>query len=188
MTSNQQNRINILLANTPNHIKSRFKYDKTAVISITHFDIAENICAEITRILGTDITILDAFACVGGNTVAFARNFASVFAVELDKNRHNMLVSNLWLFSLKANTICADIFSVDIVADVVFIDPPWDTTDKQKRITIGGKYITDVIAKFDAKLYVLKLPIDYDLGEFADYDITTDKYDQPNRMIIAYLQ
>lgn len=205
-STDKKNRIHKLLYTTKASIKEQFVYDDVGVISMTHFAISEDICARIRAIcseLGiSEPRILDAFACIGGNTIPFCANFADVTAIELNASRFRMLLHNLGLFydmsasarisvneliiegSGKIRVLCCDTtMHVGEHYDVIFVDPPWNGN----VITISEKTISEYIASQRASLYVLKVPHDYDLGEFSTYNITYEIYDLPNRMKIAYL-
>lgn len=83
----------------------------------------------------SNMTIADAYACLGGNTSAFSHAFKSVRAYEIDTKRRKQLELNILnkIGGYYANdnvTVCTDCTDAQegIAAqtqDVVFLDPPW---------------------------------------------------------------
>ncbi len=133
----------------------------------------------ISNININNITITDATAGVGGNTISFCKHFKNVNAIEINDTRYNFLVNNINVYNLKNiklyNDNCLNVIA-DLYHEVVFIDPPW-----------GGKYYKNVnklllkissvkieiiinnllnksITKHPPKLIVLKIPKNYDLS------------------------
>ena len=78
-----------------------------------------------------NMSIADAFACLGGNTYFFAEAFREVSAYEIDETRRTHLIENIRTYYKRNNV---DVF-VDYGVgqhcifkkkhDVVFLDPPW---------------------------------------------------------------
>lgn len=200
-TSEQrQNHIFRMLSTTDSKIKHQFKYDEVALDSITHFDIADDITKNIVAILKSYkpnnhyITILDAFACVGGNTISFCKHGMIVSAIELNEERFKMLSHNVGIFEYHAtlyNTDAVKFLIKRVVSgdkfDAIFIDVPWD------NIIDGILYVGEYSLMFIIELcldsiVVLKLPVDYSLGELVKINnakiISVDVYDEPNKMVI----
>ena len=125
-----------------------------------------------------NITITDATAGVGGNTISFCKHFKNVNAIEINEKRYEYLLNNINVYNLKNiklyNNNCLDVLA-NLYHEIVFIDPPW-----------GGKYYKNVnklllkissvkieiiinnllnksITKYPPKLIVLKIPKNYDL-------------------------
>lgn len=122
-----------------------------------------------------NLTITDATAGVGGNTLSFASTFKSVNAIELDKDRALMLRNNVDVYEynnvIVINDDCVNILK-DINSHIVFIDPPWGGSDyknfKTLRLTLSGvsieKLINRVLKRDLPKIIVLKLPKNYDIN------------------------
>jgi 16S rRNA G966 N2-methylase RsmD len=196
----RQNHIFRMLSTTDSQIKKQFQYDEVALDSITHFDIADDITKNIIETLNSYkgdkpyITILDAFACVGGNTISFCKHGMIVSAIELNEERFKMLSHNIELFSHRAtlyNTDAVKFLIKKVISgdrfDAIFIDVPWD------NIIDGVLYVGEYSLMFIVELcldsiIVLKLPVDYQLGELAKINkvkiISVDIYDEPNKMAI----
>jgi len=134
------------------------------------------------HINSTNITITDAMACIGGDTLSFSQRFAKVNAIEFDKIRFDYLKHNMELFNCKN----IDYYNEDYLKlitklkqDVIYIDPPWGGPEykvkKSIKIKIGETKLEDIcdqiIEKKLCKLLVLKLPYNYDLMELKFHDI-----------------
>lgn len=151
---------------------------------------AENLCLD-------KVTITDAFAGVGGDTLSFGMNFDHVNAIELDKMRYDYLRNNCAVYELKNvkfyNADCMD-HLFELKHNVVFFDPPWGgknyKLEKNIRIKINDIHQEDVIEKlFESKnspeMVVLKLPKNYDLTFFYNKVKNYTTYiHELNKMII----
>jgi hypothetical protein len=143
---------------------------------------------------GREVTITDGTACVGGNTLSFARYFDKVNAVEIDDTRFQMLLRNVALVSASwAAKILQDCDAVEknygeitvmrgdltksfasplLKQDVFFIDPPWGGPDmmRAKAVTfpLGGMPLPTLCMTLRpfCKFVALKLSDNYDLDEF----------------------
>jgi hypothetical protein len=131
----------------------RVQCDEVSLYSVTEGRAAErmtNLIIEELRHLGcvkNDLVITDATACVGGNSLSFARSDAvvRVNAVELSHQRASMLEHNFSLLmpqaSSKGKVYCGDFCALAGISegndkvssvplgsgqqDCVFMDPPW---------------------------------------------------------------
>jgi 16S rRNA G966 N2-methylase RsmD len=131
----------------------------------------------------TDITITDAMACIGGDTLTFSQTFKKVNAVEMDLERYNYLVHNMEVFECKNITFFnknyLEIFK-ELKQDVIYLDPPWGGPEYKNKKTIKIKLgesrleelCDDIIQNKLCKLLVLKLPFNYDLNELKFYNLT----------------
>jgi predicted RNA methylase len=212
------NRLKKLLGNPPRYILNNFRVDAEGLMSMTHMGHANEICANIHSFENdSDLSITDAFAGVGANTIAFARWFRHVNAAEIDDARCSMLRNNLSLVGLRNASVFNGpyqfLMGMDIVAqDVIFFDPPWG--ENYKLRSVSRIHVTDSYPKFigtgveelesliiravrqcDTTRYVVvKLPINYDLGYF-EYrmreiggTILTTYYNPPYSSIIKYVE
>jgi 16S rRNA G966 N2-methylase RsmD len=174
--------------------------DKEALTYITKPSDSEKITAFICDIMcrfnkqPQDITIVDATACAGGDTITFCNKFRIVIPIEENTMRYNHLFNNLSVYNIKnAYPILGDsllmIPQIQKSIDVAFIDPPWGGVSYKKHekleLTFGGHDL-DVAVKmlFDKKkeinLIVLKLPKNYDYDSFENklgnkYEIIINK-------------
>jgi len=128
--------------------------------------------------------VTDATACVGGNTLSFARRFSHVNAVELSAQRARMLQANVDLVGVHdaVTVMNADYITImrSLTQDAVFMDPPWGGPDYLKVASLDmflGPYdVADIIVALTAAIpnaaparpytrYVmLKTPINYNVA------------------------
>jgi hypothetical protein len=124
------------------------------------------------------VDIIDCCACVGGDTMYFARAFKHVHAVELDPLRfqflqHNINVNNFTNVTVH-NESCVGFqekFS-DRNSRVVYFDPPWGGPgyENQNKIDlwIGRSKLVDVCLQWKnhADWVVLKVPFNFNHEQF----------------------
>jgi hypothetical protein len=122
-------------------------------------------------------TITDGTACIGGDTLAFSRNFKSVNSVEYDKTRFEYLKHNMKLFECKNISFYNDSYInlyKSLKQDVIYLDPPWGGPEyknmKTVTLSLGDMKIDelckDIIKNKLCQLIILKLPYNYDLSTF----------------------
>jgi len=157
--------------------------DDVGKYSITLPDKTKIITNLISKYLNSkDIIVTDAMACIGGDTLSFAKEFKSVNAIELDKTRFEYLKHNMSLFNCSNIVFYNDDYLKlinTIKQDVIYIDPPWGGPDyktkKNIKIKIGDKKLEEIcdeiIEKKLCKLLVLKLPYNYDLAELKFHEL-----------------
>jgi predicted RNA methylase len=123
-----------------------------------------------------DLSILDATANVGGDTILFGLNFKHVSSIEINDTNFNALKHNVSLYKFDN----VDIYKGDstslfdnYVSDIVYFDPPWGGPDyktkKELDLYIGDKRIdlfikNDLLsrtASYRPKYIMLKLPFNY---------------------------
>jgi 16S rRNA G966 N2-methylase RsmD len=125
----------------------------------------------------SDITIVDATACVGCDTISFCNNFDVVIPIELDVNRYSDLLHNLETYDVKnaypVNGNCLEkIDEITINIDIIYFDPPWGGSEYKLKdkisLKIGNVELVDVVAKYidRVKMIVLKLPKNFDYDNF----------------------
>lgn len=77
----------------------------------------------------SNLVITDATANVGGSAINFAFQAKYVNAVEIDKKTFDILQNNIDVFNLRNKmTLYNEDYTkimMDLVQDVIFIDPPW---------------------------------------------------------------
>ena len=138
--------------------------------------------------MGDNLVIADGMACVGGNSIAFARTpiFKTVISNELDGSKgvngrvkmlENNLIDVLGLSNVSImNTSILDApFLGDI--DILFLDPEW--SDKKgvskTEITIGDivldKFVETTFMRHQrVKIIALKLPYTYDKSLLSKFN------------------
>lgn len=156
--------------------------DDVGKYSISLPDKSKVICNLISKHVGSnDITITDAMACIGGDTLSFSQTFKNVIAVEMDKIRFEYLKHNMSLFeTTNIEFINNDYVKIKntLKQDVIYIDPPWGGPDyktkKTIKIKIGDETLESIchsiIDQKICKWLVLKLPFNYDLTEFYKFN------------------
>lgn len=179
----------------------KIKIDEGSMILMSSHRLANfitNIIANRLRCMRIEnkyLTILDATANCGGDTVNFAKKFNKVIAVEIDPLRAEYLQNNINVHKLNNVTVVNSDFNkvqMDNV-DILFVDPPWGGEGyKNKtnlRLTLGDTYIEDICNKVNmkyTKLIVLKLPFNYDLSAlFANIMFNSITVDQFGNTIIV---
>jgi 16S rRNA G966 N2-methylase RsmD len=165
------------LENSYNNLKS----DKEGLYSLSHKEDAD-LLSTIIKEKYDDIKILDATSGVGGNSISFGLNFSSVISIEKNKERFNYLVENLNSFKLKNKVINDSFFNhIDEDYELIFIDPPWGGPnykyEKSLSLSMDKKKIIDIVIelKNKNKIVVLKLPFNYDLNEFSNFNYEIHK-------------
>ncbi|KTD55857.1 23S rRNA (uracil-C(5))-methyltransferase RlmCD [Legionella santicrucis] len=80
--------------------------------------------------------ILDAFAGVGGASIAFACEGKQIIAVEYNQQRLNMLIHNAKIYGVASQItpLCASIFDIieSLQFNSVYLDPPWGWPSRNK--------------------------------------------------------
>ena len=140
----------------PEKLRSKLKMDEIASFSVTEANFAEETTELILKHIdikkkdGDRPKIIDATACVGGNSMSFLQQFGTVYSVELDVVRQEMLAYNLGLCKkimerelnrgrlATVRAFCGDFLQLmqesahplSILmssgeCDVIFLDPPW---------------------------------------------------------------
>jgi len=132
----------------------------------------------------TQITITDAMACVGGNTLSFSKTFNTVHANEINITRYQYLVNNMNEYGIKNisfyNNNYLNLINT-LKQHIVFIDPPWGgpiyksqykmdillQTDDNKDVKLYE--MIDDIFKNETKMIIFKLPINHNIDNFKVY-------------------
>ena len=132
-----------------------------------------------------NITITDAMACIGGDTLSFANTFIKVNAIETDKVRFDYLKHNMNLF----NVTNIEYYNEDYLnlyyklkQDVIYIDPPWGGPEykfnNKTTIKLGEYNLVQVVKKIrqlnNSPIFI-KLPGNYDMEEFSHFNYNIDK-------------
>jgi len=156
---------------------SNIKKDKEGSWSLTHKKYADQISELIFNIVGYNNIICDATAGIGGNTISFCKYFKTIIALEKNTSRYELLKDNIKLFNLTNINIYNDscLNFINNNYDVFFFDPPWGGYDykksKQLSLNLDDIKLCDIlnIVKKNSKLCVFKLPSNYNIHEFSNY-------------------
>jgi tRNA G10 N-methylase Trm11 len=139
----------------------------------------------------SDLTVFDATAGVGGDTIVFGQRFGKVIGCELDDNRFKMLENNVNVYELSnvkvVNEDCLNLIFQLNYLDIVYMDPPWGgksyKNEDNLALSIGDKSIESIVVDLldetksksahCLKEIVFKLPKNYDLKYMYDQTRTT---------------
>jgi hypothetical protein len=169
-----------LFADVTPDIRACLKLDSVALFSVTPSWMTKIIATVLLKKFGAQSRITDGTACVGGDTMAFARVFAHVTAVEANAERAAMCAANVAAIGLshKVTVLHANYVDVttDLSQDVVFLDAPWGGPDywRAEKLDLflehGGTPtpLVEICAKVwpHTRGIALKLPINFNADEF----------------------
>jgi len=124
----------------PDAMGKNLLIDEDAKTYISRPDDARKIASIILdTVKSSSITITDATANVGGDTISFAKVFRSVNSVEITSKYAKMLKHNIQQYNLDNVTVYNSDY-LDIMAtlkqDVIYMDPPWTGSGYLKSFTI----------------------------------------------------
>ena len=164
--------------------KTLLKYDKEGLWSITNPDEADQISKIILNKINGNQIIFDGTAGLGGNTLSFAKYFKQVLSIEKDEIRFNLLKDNVESYSLQNITLINDncINHLTTQCDCYFFDPPWGgpnykyqyfTQIKLEEYSLSQ--LVNIIYTYHKKPIFFKLPNNYDLNEFKNFNYNITK-------------
>jgi hypothetical protein len=121
------------------------------------------------------LTITDATACIGGDTLNFANHFGHVHSIEVKDDNFKALTNNVEVYGFENITLHhADstvLFNWN--THVLYIDPPWGGKDYRKHqnldLFISNKridiWLEEVLVRRNRPHYIiLKLPVNYNFN------------------------
>ena len=134
--------------------------------------------------------VVDSTAGVGGNTLSFLKFFKKVIAIEICQIRHEYLVNNINIYE-HDNVECLNMSFCEYYKDnitienpdVIFMDPPWGGIGYKNlnnlQLSLDDIHIEDIVINAlkrfklnddvkKTKLFVLKLPKNYDIEYFYE--------------------
>ena len=168
-----------------NMYPSNFKYDEEGLWSLTLPNDADKISKIIINEFGNNIIILDGTAGLGGNIISFCKYFQYVIGIEYNNDRFNLLKNNIELFKL-CNVELLNNNSTKLILEnqlnkyinCYFFDPPWGGPNykynKYIKLKLGdynlNKLIIIIKKKNNNISVILKLPKNYDLSEFFNFN------------------
>lgn len=204
-----ETRRNALWQSVAAPLREQLQLDSVSLYSVTEDSIADRMTTILANWINPDCTITDGTACVGGNTISFARKFTHVNAVELTHSRCDMLRHNAGILGVGEKISVHEGDYIDLCRslkqDVVFLDPPWGGPD-YKRARKLDLYLGSInIAKLTfnlltwnagefgvprrpaTKLVALKLPYNYNYEalEAAAREVGLNPADCIYKMIIG---
>jgi len=159
--------------------------DEEGLFSISSKNVSKFICNIIKKYLRTtnykNITITDATAGIGGNTICFMKNYGKVNSVEINKTRFNYLKNNVNLYfnsdnsdNYNVNFINQDYLDICKILkqDIIFFDPPWGGKDYKNSdnicLFLSDKNIITLCneLKENTDLIVIKVPKNFNIKKF----------------------
>lgn len=157
--------------------------DEEGLFSVSSKNVSKFICNIIKKYLRTtdykDITITDATAGIGGNTISFMSNYGKVNAVEINKTRFNCLKNNVNLYftrdNLNVEFINQDYLEIykKLEQDIIFFDPPWGGKDYKSNdninLFLSNNNIISICndLKDYTNLIVIKVPKNFNIKKFT---------------------
>ena len=195
----------------PNKIKNLLQFNLISSFSTTEFTIADQMSRYILSIVDPEslksnklskLSITDATACIGGNTISFGKYFSNVISIELEEYNFKILEHNIKeskekkdLYKPPLNGVIKiynsgyeEILPGVAKKDVIFFDPPWtkegEPYDKGNPSIplLGDKTIFEVIDEV-CELYkyvFVKLPVNLKI------DTNVYKVKRYKKMILIY--
>lgn len=156
---------------------AKLKITDEGLYSITRWRDADKIMNVLRYVLKNinNMTITDATACIGGDTLNFASSFEHVHSIEVSDDNFNVLTNNVNIYGFKNVTLyhgdSTQIFNWN--TDVLYIDPPWGGKDYKKHKNLDLKlsskrldvWLEGVLSRKNRPQYVvLKLPVNYNFN------------------------
>ncbi len=174
----------------PDNNYNGLKFDTEGLWSITHPKEAEFISQKIIEIMGTcNLNILDMTAGCGGNVIAFCKYFRYVTAIEINKERYEILNNNMNKYNYNNYELILDdcINYINNNYDVFFLDPPWGGPEYKKHnnveLCISDIKIEEIIKMIPKnKLIIIKIPYNSNININIFYEY---KY---NNVKILYIK
>ena len=138
-----------------------------------------------------NIKILDATAGSGGNSISFGTFFSNVISIEKNTDRYEMLVENLKKYNVKNKIINGNFLEyLNDDYQLIFLDLPWGGPNYKYMDSIS-LYVDDIMLKKLVeelnninKIIVLKLPFNYDMNEFINFNYMKYKINKYQIIII----
>jgi hypothetical protein len=122
-----------------------------------------------------ELTITDATACIGGDTLNFANHFGHVHSIEMKGDNFKALRNNVEVYGFQNITLhhadCTQLFNWN--THILYIDPPWGGRDYKKTqnldLFLSTKrldiWLEEILLRRNRPKYiVLKLPVNYNFN------------------------
>lgn len=175
--------INLSKQDAENIFPKEKNTDMTKLMTTTEgvYSVSKNIAAKKLKSIihqymkSYDITITDACANVGSDTLMLAKYFSNVNSIELDDTNYSALKNNVDVYNYKnINLIKGNNLEhlPNIKQDVIYADPPWGGGSYKKHSQIKLYFDKIELAVFynkfknNAKLHIYKVPYNYNINNF----------------------
>jgi predicted RNA methylase len=121
------------------------------------------------------MSITDATACIGGDTLNFASNFGHVHSIEINSENFEALSNNVSVYEFNNVTLhnADSVLLFNWNTNVLYIDPPWGGKDYKKHTNLDlfmsekrlDCWLEEILSRKNRPWYiVLKLPSNYNFG------------------------
>lgn len=184
-------RLNLLDAkkyfDVPDAQLRKLRFSDVSLYSSTPTDQAKYTAELLTTYYPTEVlktkVLMDATACIGGNTWIFADYVKTVIANELSKLHFSMLKNNMAVMG-KNNVVASNENYLDIYLtskqDIIFFDPPWGGSDYKQASEVeielldsdgNPKKIDEIILgllQYRCETLIMKLPANYPIKKIID--------------------
>jgi 16S rRNA G966 N2-methylase RsmD len=156
----------------PEQIQNQeFRYMSTEEDATNTIDLMTEYCAQHDDKDPKELTIADAFACLGGNTYSFSVTFKHVMAYEKDEKRFNFLKKNVRKYPGQRTNRTVFVYKdclakngiLYIPRHIIFLDPPLanpKTNEVDSHVFRFAADLCNRIGKNATTKYIfLKLPL-----------------------------
>jgi hypothetical protein len=157
--------------------KSKLQMTTEGMYSVSGKEGSKFVTKIILRNMGKNknITVTDCTGNNGSETLMFAKYFTKVNSIEIEDINYQVLKNNIDIYKykninlIKGNSILE---LPNLEQDVIVIDAPWGGPDyknkKQLKLYLDNLELADIFNQFKnrAKLFVLKVPVNYDINNF----------------------
>jgi 16S rRNA G966 N2-methylase RsmD len=152
------------------------KLTTEGVYSVSSIQSVKKMIKILKNIFGNNnITITDATANNGSDTIKLALEFNNINSIEIDKLNYSVLENNVNEYKL-TNVNLYNGNSLEIIPkltqDVIYIDAPWGGTNYKEKNTMSlyldNKELSDIYNEYKkyTKLFIFKVPLNYNFTFF----------------------
>ena len=158
---------------------SRLMTTEEGSYSITRRRDAERILFIFKNLFrGMDtMTITDATACIGGDTLNFALHFGHVHSIEMNSENFRALTNNVGVYGLNNVTLyhADSVNTFNWNTNILYVDPPWGGKDYKKHknldLYLSNKrldcWLEEILSRKNRPQFIiLKLPANYNFKRF----------------------
>ena len=156
---------------------SKLQTTEEGSYSITRRRDAERIMGVLRHVFPSisTLTITDTTACIGGDTLNFAKYFAHVHSIEVNENNFKALTNNVDIYGYQNVTLYHADSTVffNWNTHVLYIDPPWGGKDYKKHekldLFLSDKrldvWLEEILLRRNRPNHIImKLPVNYNFN------------------------
>jgi len=157
--------------------------------------VMQNVLHEIST-----MTIVDATACNGGDTLNFAMNFKCVRSIEINSSNFSALEYNVkQVYKFKnVELIKGDCTKIQLgKTDVLYLDPPWGGPSYREQLLIDLKlseisidiWLSGLLKEDDAPKHIfIKLPFNYDFNKLKNISFVKLDINKIHKFYLVYIE